>query len=133
MDSWLSTGAMSRASGLSVKALRLYQDSGLLTHARVDETTGYRAYHPDQVATGRTLGCAAAGMDSELSTGAMSRASCLSVKALRLYHDSGLLTPARVDETTGYRAYHPDQVETGRTIGLLRRAGMPIDQIHTAL
>lgn len=77
--------------------------------------------------------CEAAGMDSWLSTGAMSRASGLSVKALRLYHDSGLLTPARVDETTGYRAYHPDQVETGRTIGLLRRAGMPIDQIHTAL
>ncbi|HLS26260.1 MAG TPA: MerR family transcriptional regulator [Beutenbergiaceae bacterium] len=72
-------------------------------------------------------------MDSWLSTGAMSRASGLSIKALRLYHDNGLLPPARVDEGTGYRAYHPDQVQTGRTIRLLRQAGMPIDQIRTAI
>lgn len=41
---WLSSGEMSRASGLSAKALRLYHANGLLVPARVDEATGYRGY-----------------------------------------------------------------------------------------
>jgi DNA-binding transcriptional MerR regulator len=59
----------------------------------------------------------------------MSRASGLSPKALRLYHANGLLVPASVDETTGYRSYAPDQVARGRTIGLLRRLDLPLDQV----
>ncbi len=46
---------MSRASGLSPKALRLYDANGLLVPARVDARTGYRAYAPEQVARGRTI------------------------------------------------------------------------------
>lgn len=37
---------MSRASGLSLKALRLYDANGLLVPARVDPATGYRSYGP---------------------------------------------------------------------------------------
>lgn len=72
-------------------------------------------------------------MEGWLSTGTMSRRSGLSIKALRLYHDNGLLVPAQVEEATGYRGYASEQVETGRMIGLLRRAGMPLEQIARVL
>ncbi|HEY1104880.1 MAG TPA: MerR family transcriptional regulator [Agromyces sp.] len=51
----LGTGEMSRASGLSRKALRLYEASGLLVPAEVDARTGYRSYARDQVARARTI------------------------------------------------------------------------------
>jgi len=47
---------MVRASGLSPKALRLYDANGLLVPARVDPVTGYRAYAPSQVARARAIG-----------------------------------------------------------------------------
>lgn len=46
---------MVRASGLSIKALRLYDANGLLVPARVDPRTGYRAYAPEQVERGRAI------------------------------------------------------------------------------
>ncbi|HWK92166.1 MAG TPA: MerR family transcriptional regulator [Luteimicrobium sp.] len=52
----LSTGEMVRASGLSPKALRLYDANGLLAPAHVDPVTGYRAYAADQVARARAIG-----------------------------------------------------------------------------
>ena len=64
-----------------------------------------------------------------LSSGEMSRASGLSAKALRIYHASGLLVPAHVDEATGYRSYGQDQVGRGRTIALLRRLDLPLDRV----
>ena len=39
--------------------------------------------------------------------GDFSRMTHLSVKALRFYHDQGLLEPARIDPATGYRFYDP--------------------------
>ncbi|MGM7422078.1 MerR family transcriptional regulator [Cellulosimicrobium sp. CpK407] len=51
----LTSGEMVRASGLSIKALRLYDANGLLVPARVDPRTGYRAYAPEQVERGRAL------------------------------------------------------------------------------
>jgi len=47
---------MVRASGLSPKALRLYDANGLLVPARVDPVTGYRTYEPSQVARARAIG-----------------------------------------------------------------------------
>lgn len=64
-----------------------------------------------------------------LTIGAFARASRLSPKALRLYDDLGLLPPARVDPVTGYRRYHPDQLERARLVAWLRRLGMPLDRI----
>jgi protein phosphatase len=45
----LTIGEFSRASRLSPKALRLYDDLGLLPPARVDPVTGYRFYDPAQL------------------------------------------------------------------------------------
>lgn len=68
-----------------------------------------------------------------LSTSEMSRASGLSVKALRLYHDKGLLVPAQVDSGSGYRRYGSAQVDQGQRIALLRRLDMPLAEIATVL
>ena len=65
-----------------------------------------------------------------LSTGEFARASGLSRKALRLYDDLGLLTPARVDPDTGYRFYDPGQLEQARLVAWLRRLGMPLAMIR---
>lgn len=52
----LTIGELSRRSGLSHKALRLYGDSGLLRPAHVDDATGYRHYRHDQVRRARLIG-----------------------------------------------------------------------------
>jgi PPM family protein phosphatase len=51
----MSSGDFARASGLSRKALRLYDDLGLLRPARVDAGTGYRGYRPDQLQQARLV------------------------------------------------------------------------------
>lgn len=65
----------------------------------------------------------------ELTIGAFARASRLSPKALRLYDELGLLAPARVDGTTGYRYYTEAQLERARLVAWLRRVGMPLARI----
>ncbi len=45
----LTIGEFARASRLSPKALRLYDELGLLHPVRVDEYSGYRYYSPDQL------------------------------------------------------------------------------------
>ena len=51
----LTIGAFARACGLSPKALRLYDDLGLLPPARVDPATGYRFYAPEQLERARLV------------------------------------------------------------------------------
>ena len=65
-----------------------------------------------------------------LTIGAFGRASGLTVKALRLYADLGLLRPAAVDPDSGYRYYAPDQLELARLVARLRRSGMPLRRIR---
>ncbi|MFD7706798.1 MerR family transcriptional regulator [Streptomyces sp. NPDC059785] len=65
-----------------------------------------------------------------LTIGAFAKASRLSPKALRLYDELGLLTPARVDPVTGYRRYAPEQLERARLVAWLRRLGMPLARIQ---
>ncbi|MET9047433.1 MerR family transcriptional regulator [Streptomyces sp. NPDC004362] len=67
--------------------------------------------------------------DELLTIGAFAARSRLSAKALRLYDRLGLLTPAHVDEASGYRYYRADQVERARTVALLRRLDMPLAQV----
>ena len=62
----------------------------------------------------------------ELGPAGFSAATGLSVKALRLYDERGLLAPARVDRATGYRRYTEDQIATAGRIALLRRAGIQV-------
>ena len=68
-----------------------------------------------------------------LSIGDFSRMTHLSVKALRHYHDLGLLEPAAIDQFTGYRSYDAAQVPTAQVIRRLRDLGMPLDQVRTVL
>ena len=65
--------------------------------------------------------------------GQFAAASRLSLKALRLYDENGLLPPARVDPASGYRYYRLEQLAQATTIRLLRRAGMPLGQIRAFL
>lgn len=51
----LSIGDLAERSGLSKKALRMYDDSGLLPAQSVDPFTGYRRYGAHQVARARLI------------------------------------------------------------------------------
>ncbi|ACQ79885.1 transcriptional regulator, MerR family [Beutenbergia cavernae DSM 12333] len=51
----LTTGEFARASGLSHKALRLYDANGLLRPARADPSTGYRYYTRAQTERARAI------------------------------------------------------------------------------
>jgi len=65
--------------------------------------------------------------------GDFSRMTHLSVKALRFYHDQGLLEPARIDPATGYRFYDPGQVPVAQVIRRFRDLDMPLDQVKAVL
>lgn len=65
-----------------------------------------------------------------LTIGAFARTSRLSIKALRLYDENGLLPPVRTDPETGYRYYAPAQLERARLVAWLRRIGMPLARIR---
>jgi DNA-binding transcriptional MerR regulator len=51
----LTIGEFGRRCGLSVRALRLYDVSGLLPPAEVDPVSGYRRYTPDQLDRARRI------------------------------------------------------------------------------
>ncbi|BCB77701.1 MerR family transcriptional regulator [Phytohabitans flavus] len=51
----LTIGAFARASGLTPKALRLYDETGLLPPAAVDPESGYRLYEPAQLDRARLI------------------------------------------------------------------------------
>ncbi len=65
--------------------------------------------------------------------GDFSRMTHLSVKALRHYHEVGLLEPAEVDASSGYRFYGSDQVPVAQAIRRFRDLGMPLDEIGRVL
>jgi DNA-binding transcriptional MerR regulator len=68
-------------------------------------------------------------VDRLLTIGVFARRCRLSPKALRLYDRHGVLTPAHVDEGSGYRRYDESQLETARLVALLRRLDMPLAQV----
>jgi DNA-binding transcriptional MerR regulator len=68
-----------------------------------------------------------------LSIGDFSRITGLTVKALRFYHEQGVLTPSYVDEETGYRYYAESKVEAARVIGLLRQLDFTVADIAEIL
>src|ERR1700722_6784484 len=51
----MSIGEFARRSRLSAKALRLYDELGLLPPARGDEDSGYRLYEPVQLKQARLI------------------------------------------------------------------------------
>ena len=68
-----------------------------------------------------------------LTIGEFSRMTHLSVKALRHYHDVGVLAPAAIDPSSGYRSYDTGQVASAQVIRRLRDLGMPLDSIAAVL
>jgi DNA-binding transcriptional MerR regulator len=72
-------------------------------------------------------------MPGYLSIGDFSRATHMTVKTLRHYHQLGLLKPAAVDPLTGYRRYGTDQIPTAQVIRRFRDLGMLLDEIQGVL
>lgn len=70
---------------------------------------------------------------SEVTVGKFARLSGLSVHTLRHYDDIGLLSPARVDEESGYRIYDRAQLVRARRIFSLRWVDMGLDDIRVVL
>ncbi len=70
---------------------------------------------------------------AEVSIGEFARRSRLSVKALRLYDELGVLVPARVDEASGYRYYDVAQLDAARLVAMLRQLGLPLAAIKELL
>ena len=68
-----------------------------------------------------------------LTIGEFSRMTHLSVKALRHYDDVGLLSPARVDSSSGYRRYATGQVPIAQVIRRFRDLDMPLEEIREVL
>jgi DNA-binding transcriptional MerR regulator len=66
--------------------------------------------------------------ETQLSISEFARRTRLSLKALRLYDQLGLLKPAEV-ASNGYRIYRESQLETARLVLLLRRLDMPLDVV----
>ena len=68
-----------------------------------------------------------------LSIGAFANLTRLSIKALRLYDQLGLLQPLHVDPQTGYRYYGVDQLSSARMIRNMREMDMPLATIRQVL
>ena len=69
----------------------------------------------------------------EVSIGEFARRSRLSIKALRLYDELGVLVPARVDPVSGYRYYDAAQLEAARLVAMLRQLDLPLAAIKELL
>lgn len=72
-------------------------------------------------------------MTVRVAIGEFSRMTYLSAKALRLYHEAGILEPAAVDPVTGYRFYDASQVPVAQVIRRLRDLDMPLAEIKSVV
>lgn len=68
-----------------------------------------------------------------LSIGEFAAATQLSQKALRIYDEQRLLTPARIDGLTGYRYYSSEQVPLGRLVRTLREMNVSLTDIASVV
>ena len=72
-------------------------------------------------------------MGARVSIGDFAVMTSLSRKALRHYHDIGILEPAHIDAHTGYRFYDTSQVDHAHIIRRFRSLGMSIPDIKALL
>jgi len=68
-----------------------------------------------------------------LGIGQLARLSGLSIGALRHYDEVGVLAPAYVDPSSGYRRYARAQIDDARTVALLRELEVPLDEVRAVL
>jgi DNA-binding transcriptional MerR regulator len=69
----------------------------------------------------------------EISIGEFARRSRLSLKALRLYDERGVLVPSRVDQASGYRYYDTAQLDQARLVVMLRQLQFPLAAVKELL
>jgi DNA-binding transcriptional MerR regulator/effector-binding domain-containing protein len=72
-------------------------------------------------------------MTASVTIGEFSRLTHLSVKTLHHYHEIGLLAPARIDASSGYRRYETAQVPVAQLIRRLRDLQMPLAQVRAVV
>lgn len=72
-------------------------------------------------------------MTEYMSIGDFSRATHLTIKTLRHYHQIGLLAPADIDPYTGYRRYSAEQLPVAQVVRRFRDLGMPLEEILAVL
>jgi effector-binding domain-containing protein len=72
-------------------------------------------------------------VENLLPIGRFSKMTRLSVKALRHYDDLGLLVPAVVDPSSGYRYYTYSQANRAEAVRILRGLDMPLEQVRELL
>ena len=72
-------------------------------------------------------------MSTRVTIGDFSRATHLSVKTLRHYHEVGLLEPSQIDPGNGYRYYTERQIPIAQVIRRLRGLQMPIEEVKAVL
>ena len=69
----------------------------------------------------------------EISIGEFARRSRLSLKALRLYDERGVLVPSRVDRASGYRYYDTAQLDQARLVVMMRELQLPLKAVRELL
>jgi DNA-binding transcriptional MerR regulator len=69
----------------------------------------------------------------DLTIGQAARLAGVTPKALRHYDRIGLLAPATVDPSTGYRFFRAEQVDRARLIRRLRELELPLEEIRRLL
>jgi DNA-binding transcriptional MerR regulator len=69
----------------------------------------------------------------EISIGEFARRSRLSLKALRLYDERGVLVPSRVDQASGYRYYDTAQLGQARLVVMMRELQLPLKAVKELL
>lgn len=67
------------------------------------------------------------------SIGEFSKITGLSIKAIHLYHEKGLLIPAHIDAQTGYRYFNTRNAEQARAIRKLREMSFSLEEIKIVL
>jgi DNA-binding transcriptional MerR regulator/effector-binding domain-containing protein len=72
-------------------------------------------------------------MSHALTIGDFSKATHLSIRTLRHYHQIGLLEPTDVDPDTGYRRYATEQIPAAQVIRRFRALDMSLDDIQAVL
>jgi DNA-binding transcriptional MerR regulator len=68
-----------------------------------------------------------------LTIGEFAQLTHLSVRTLRRYHESGLLAPATVDPSSGYRYYTSAQIPSAQVIHRLRELDVPLAEVGEIL
>ena len=69
----------------------------------------------------------------KFSIGEFSRITLLSIKSLRLYHEKGIIIPAEIDDSSGYRYYDESNYEVAKSIKILKEYDFSLAEIKEIL